>query len=119
MADRRERFDLATFVPPWYRFAELEGLSPRERARVVEDAAERATTHPRMLVAWAVTLAALALAARAWSAGLQQAPVPLVVAGALLAFLPLFLLRRGVVHARVAQVMAARRDAASPPPDSR
>jgi hypothetical protein len=51
------------FILPGYGFRELLSLEARERARLVEDAAERVTTQPPTLWAWAVTLAVLAVLA--------------------------------------------------------
>lgn len=111
------------YVVPWYRFAELQAVEVAERGRVVEDAVERATMHPRVLLAWGVTLAVLAAAAVALGPMLRHWPMPLTLLLALLAFVPLFLVRRGVVRSLVVERIAARQARAEPVgtagPDSR
>jgi hypothetical protein len=67
------------YVVPWYRFAELQAVELAERGRVVEDAVERATMHPRVLLAWGVTLAVLAAAAVALGPTLRHWPMPLTL----------------------------------------
>jgi len=98
------------FILPWYEFPELQSLEPRERARLVEDAAERVTTQPPMLGAWAVTLGVLATLAALFLEPLRDAPFWLVLAGALLAFLPLLVVRRALVY-RTAMALHATRAA--------
>ena len=106
--DTRSRLLAPEYVVPWYRFGELQAFDVAERGRVVEDAVERATTHPRVLVAWGVTLAALAAGAVGFGATLKTWPMALTLAVALVAFVPLFLVRRGVVRSLVAQRVAKR-----------
>jgi hypothetical protein len=98
-----------SFVLPWYRFSELEAFEPWERGAVAEDAAEVATTHPGVLVGWGLTLGALVLVAAGYHAQLKDWPMWIVIAGAVVAFTPLFLYRRTVVHALVVERAAARR----------
>lgn len=108
-----------SFILPWYRFAELEAFEPWERGAVAEDAAEVATTHPGVLAGWALTLLPLAIVAALYHADLKHWPMWMVLVGALVAFVPLFLYRRTVVHRLVAERAAARRAAARPiPPDA-
>jgi hypothetical protein len=109
--DTRSAFLSPEYVVPWYRFAELDAIDPAERGRVVEDAVERATTHPRVLVAWGATLALLAAAAVGLGGTLRTWPVLLTLAVALAAFVPLFLVRRGVVRQLVLQRLRERSDA--------
>lgn len=105
-----------SFVLPWYRFAELQAFEPWERGAVAEDAAEVATTHPGVLAGWALTLLPLAVVAALYHAELKLWPMWLVIVGALLAFIPLFLYRRTVVHGLVAERAAARRAGGRPTP---
>lgn len=99
------------FILPWYEFPELQSLPPRERARLVEDAAERVTTQTPMLWTWAVTLGVLAALAAVFLETLRDAPFLLVLAGALAAFLPLLVVRRALVY-RTAMALHAGRPAA-------
>ena len=94
------------FILPWYEFPELQSLEARERARLVEDAAERVTTQPPMLWAWAVTLAVLSVLAVVYLAPLRDAPFLLVLGGALLAFVPLLAVRRALVRRTAQQLLA-------------
>jgi hypothetical protein len=96
------------FVLPWYEFPELQALAPRDKARLVEDAAERVTTQPPMLCAWAVTLGVLAVLAFVYLQPLREAPFLLVMGGALLAFVPLLVVRRALVRRTALQLLAAR-----------
>ncbi|MCA3241907.1 MAG: hypothetical protein ING89_11465 [Rubrivivax sp.] len=96
------------FILPWYEFPELQSLEARERARLVEDAAERVTTQPPMLWAWAVTLGVLAVV---YLAPLRDAPFLLVLGGALLAFVPLLAVRRALVRRTAQQLLAQARNA--------
>ena len=100
----------ASFVLPWYRFRELDAFEPWERGPVVEDAAEIAATHPAVLVAWGVTLGALALAAALFTDSLKQLPMAAVLSVAVAAFAPMVLVRRRVVHALVVQRARQRRE---------
>jgi hypothetical protein len=95
------------FILPWYEFPELRSMPPRERARLVEDAAERVTTQAPMLWTWALTLAVLSGVAVVFLAPLKEAPFLLVLAGALLAFVPLLAVRRVLVR-RTALALLAR-----------
>jgi hypothetical protein len=97
------------FVLPWYEFRELGALEPRARARLVEESAERVTTQPAMLATWAVTLAVLVAVVAGFGAALRQAPLPLVLGGALLAFVPLLAVRRALVRRLVLQRLADAR----------
>jgi hypothetical protein len=97
------------FVLPWYEFPELSSLEPRAKARLVEDAAERVTTQPPMLWTWAVTLAVLAAVAFVYLKPLRDAPVLLVLGGALLAFVPLLAVRRQLVRRTALALLAAQR----------
>ena len=96
------------FVLPWYEFRELQALAPRDKARLVEDAAERVTTQAPMLWTWAVTLAVLAGVAGVYLEPLRDAPFLLVLGGALLAFVPLLAVRRVLVHRTALRLLAAR-----------
>jgi len=96
------------FILPWYEFPELQSLEARERARLVEDAAERVTTQPPMLWAWAVTLGVLAVV---YLAPLRDAPFLLVLGGALLAFVPLLAVRPALVRRTAQQLLAQARNA--------
>ncbi len=96
------------FVLPWYEFPELQALEPRAKARLVEDAAERVTTQPPMLWAWAVTLGVLAVVAFVYLKPLRDAPFLLLLGGALVAFVPLLAVRRVLVHRTALQLLAAR-----------
>ncbi len=96
------------FVLPWYEFPEIQALEPREKARLVEDAAERVTTQPPMLWAWALTLGVLAMLAIVYLQPLRDAPFLLVLGGALAAFVPLLVVRRALVHRTALQLLAAR-----------
>lgn len=95
------------FVLPWYEFPELQAMEPRARARLVEDAAERVTTQPPMLAAWAVTLGVLVAVAALNLQSLREAPILLVLGGALLAFVPLLVVRRALVRRTALQLLAA------------
>jgi hypothetical protein len=99
-------------VLPWYEFRELQALAPRDKARLVEDAAERVTTQPPMLWAWAVTLGVLAALAFVYLQPLRDAPFLLVLGGALLAFVPLLAVRRALVYRTALRLLAAQRAAA-------
>jgi hypothetical protein len=94
------------FILPWYEFQELASMEPRARARLVEDAAERVTMQPPMLGAWAVLLAVLATIAVVYQEPLRNAPVLLVLGGALLAFVPVLAVRRVLVRRTVHVLMA-------------
>jgi hypothetical protein len=96
------------FVLPWYEFRELQALEPRDKARLVEDAAERVTTQPPMLWAWGVTLGVLAVLAGVFLEPLRDAPFLLVLGGALAAFVPLLVVRRALVRRTALQLLAAR-----------
>jgi hypothetical protein len=100
------------FVLPWYEFPELDAMEPRERARVVEESAERVTTQPAMLATWAVTLALLVAVVLQYGAMLREAPVLLVLGGALLAFVPLLVVRRALVRRTVQRRLAEAGQAA-------
>ncbi len=74
----------------------------------MEDAAERVTTQPPMLWAWAVTLGVLAALAGVYLEPLRDAPFLLVLGGALTAFVPLLVVRRALVRRTALQLLAAR-----------
>jgi hypothetical protein len=99
------------FVLPWYEFRELQALAPRDKARLVEDAAERVTTQPPMLWAWGLTLGVLAALAFVYLQPLRDAPFLFVLGGALLAFVPLLAVRRALVHRTALRLLAAQRAA--------
>jgi hypothetical protein len=61
-----------------------------------------------MLCAWAVTLGVLAVLAFVYLQPLREAPFLLVMGGALLAFVPLLVVRRTLVHRTALQLLAAR-----------
>jgi hypothetical protein len=69
-----------------------------------------------VLAGWALTLLPLAVVAALYHAELKQWPMWMVILGALVAFVPLFLYRRTVVHRLVAERAAARRAGAHPTP---
>jgi hypothetical protein len=86
------------FVLPWYRFAELSRFPRSEQERVIDGACEEANEQFSVLAGWALTLLALALAAYALGERLAHYNPLIVVAGALVLFVPLFLHRRAVIH---------------------
>jgi hypothetical protein len=108
-ASTRPTMPTSSFVLPWYRFRELDAFEPWERGAVAEDAAEVATTHPGVLAGWALTLAPLVIIAARYHEQLRLWPMWMVIGVALLAFIPLFLYRRTVVHALVVERAHHRR----------
>lgn len=86
------------FVLPWYRFAELSRFPRSEQERVVDAACEDANVQFSVLAGWALTLLALALSGYALGERLAHHNPLVVVAAALVLFVPLFLHRRSVVH---------------------
>jgi hypothetical protein len=86
------------FVLPWYRFAELSRFPRSEQELVIDDACEDANVHFSVLVGWALTLLGLAFAGYVLGERLAHYNPMVVVAGALVLFVPLFLHRRSVIH---------------------
>jgi hypothetical protein len=86
------------FVLPWYRFAELSRFARAEQERVIDAACEDANVQFSVLAGWVLTLLALALAGYALGESLAQYNPMVVVAAALVLFVPLFLHRRAVIH---------------------
>jgi hypothetical protein len=105
---KRDMPERAPFVLPWYRFAELSRFPRSEQERVVDAACEDANMRFSVLVAWALTLLALALLGAAMAETLSHYNPLLVIAGALVLFVPLFLHRRAVIHALIRERAAAR-----------
>ncbi|MCA3217193.1 MAG: hypothetical protein ING59_01280 [Burkholderiales bacterium] len=89
------------FVLPWYRFAELSRFPGAEQERVIDGACEDANVQFSVLAGWALTLLVLAFAGYALGERLAHYNPMVVVAGALILFVPLFLHRRAVIHCLV------------------
>lgn len=101
------RAQRAPFILPWYQFAELRRFAIGERERVVDDACEDANMRFSVLAGWGLTLAVLAACAYAFGARMAEYNPLLVLAAAVLLFVPLFLHRRAVIHQLVRERAAA------------
>ena len=101
------RAQRAPFILPWYQFAELQRFAVAERERVVDDACEDANVRFSVLAGWGLTLAVLAACAYVLGARLAEHNPLLVLAAAVLLFVPLFLHRRAVIHQLVRDRAAA------------